>query len=64
MRLFDSFSSILTKKTRKRLEGWQSVFRNVILELMPVEQISKHFDPVTIQGTLHNENLSRKKCFL
>jgi hypothetical protein len=45
-RLFDSFDSILTDKTRKRLiEGWQGVFRNVILELMPVEQISEHFDP-------------------
>ena len=45
-RLFDSFDSILTDKTRKRLiEGWQGVFHNVILELMPVEQISEHFDP-------------------
>ena len=45
-RLFDSFDSILTAKARKRLlEGWQGVFRHVILELMPVEQISAHFDP-------------------
>jgi len=46
IRLFDSFDSILTEKTRKRLmEGWQGVFRHVILELMPVEHISEHFDP-------------------
>jgi len=46
IRLFDSFDSILTEKTRKRLmDGWQGVFRHVILELMPVEQISQHFNP-------------------
>jgi hypothetical protein len=46
IRLFDSFSSILTEKTRTHLEdGWQGVFRHVILELMPVEQISRHFNP-------------------
>jgi hypothetical protein len=46
IRLFDSFDNILTEKTRTHLEdGWQGVFRNVILELMPVEQISQHFNP-------------------
>jgi hypothetical protein len=46
IRLFDSFDSILTEKTRKRLlEGWQGVFRHIILELMPVEPIREHFDP-------------------
>jgi len=45
-RLFDPFSGVLTDKTRKRLTaGWQGVFREVILELMPVEQISKHYIP-------------------
>jgi hypothetical protein len=45
-RLFDPFSSILTDKTRKRLTaGWQGAFREVILELMPVEQISEHYSP-------------------
>jgi hypothetical protein len=45
-RLFDPFSSVLTDKTRTRLkDGWQGVFREVILELMPVEQISRHYDP-------------------
>ena len=46
IRLFDSFDSILTEKTCKRLlEGWQGVFRHIILELMPVEPIREHFDP-------------------
>ena len=46
IRLFDSFDNVLTEKARKHLEdGWQGVFRNVILELMPVEQISRHFNP-------------------
>ncbi len=44
-RLFDSFDSVLTEKTRKRLlDGWPGVFRHVILELMPVDAISEHFD--------------------
>jgi len=46
IRLFDPFDSVLTEKTRKRLlNGWPGVFRHVILELMPVETISGHFDP-------------------
>jgi len=45
-RLFDPFDSVLTGKTRKRLlDGWPGVFRHVILELMPVDTISGHFDP-------------------
>jgi len=45
-RLFDSFDRVLTKKTRKRLlNGWPGVFRHVILELMPVDALSEHFDP-------------------
>jgi hypothetical protein len=45
-RLFDPFDSVLTEKTRKRLlDGWPGVFRHVILELMPVDTISGHFDP-------------------
>lgn len=45
-RLFDPFDSVLTERTRKRLlDGWAGVFRHVILELMPVETISGHFDP-------------------
>jgi len=46
-RLFDPFDPVLTEKTRKRLlDGWPGVFRHVILELMPVDVISGHFDPV------------------
>jgi len=46
-RLFDPFDSVLTEKTRKRLlDGWAGVFRHVILELMPVDAISEHFDPI------------------
>jgi len=46
IRLFDPFDSVLTEKTRKcLLDGWQGVFRNVILGLMPVEQISEHYSP-------------------
>ncbi len=45
-RLFDPFNSVLTEKTRKRLlDGWPGVFRHVILELMPVDAVSGHFDP-------------------
>ncbi len=45
-RLFDPFDSVLTEKTRKRLlDGWAGVFRHIILELMPVDAISGHFDP-------------------
>ncbi len=45
-RLFDPFDRVLTEKTRKRLlDGWPGVFRHVILELMPVDALSEHFDP-------------------
>jgi len=43
--LFDPFNEVLTEKARKRLlEGWKGVFRNVILELMPVDVIGAGFD--------------------
>ena len=45
-RLFDPFDNVLTERTRKRLlDGWAGVFRHIILELMPVETLSAHFDP-------------------
>jgi hypothetical protein len=45
-RLFNPFDHVLTEKTRKRLlDGWAGVFRHIILELMPVDTISGHFDP-------------------
>jgi len=44
-RLFDQFDSVLTEKTRESLlDNWPGVFRHVILELMPVDTISGHFD--------------------
>jgi hypothetical protein len=44
-RLFDPFDSVLTEKTRTRLlNGWHGVFRHIILELMPVDVVSGHFD--------------------
>ena len=46
IQLFDRFDSVLTPKTRKRLlDGWPGVFRHIILELMPVDAVSEHFDP-------------------
>ena len=46
IRLFDPFDRVLTPKTRKRLlDGWPGVFRHIILELMPVDAVSEHFDP-------------------
>ena len=51
-RLFDPFDSVLTEKTRKRLlDGWHGVFRHVILELMPVDVVSGHFDAYA--GAIH-----------
>jgi hypothetical protein len=44
--LFDPFNSVLTEKTRTRLlNGWHGVFRHIILDLMPVNAVSEHFDP-------------------
>jgi len=51
-RLFDSFDSVLTEKTRKRLlDGWPGVFRHIILELMPVDAVSGYFDPTMGRST-------------
>ncbi len=44
-RLFDPYDRVLTEKTRKSLlDNWPGVFRHVILELMPVDAVSGHFD--------------------
>jgi hypothetical protein len=46
IQLFDPFDSVLSEKTRKcLLDGWPGVFRHIILELMPVDAVSEHFDP-------------------
>ena len=42
--LFDSFGTVLTDKTRKRLlSGWVGVFRHVILEMMTVGTVMAAF---------------------
>ena len=42
-RLFDSFNPVLTVQTQKLLlDDWPGVFRHVILELMPAEQLGGH----------------------
>jgi len=44
--LFDPFDPVLTERTRQALlEGWQGVFRYVLLELMPVEALGGSFHP-------------------
>ena len=42
----------MAEKTRKHLlDGWPGVFRHVILELMPVGTISRHFNPTMSRPT-------------
>jgi Transposase DDE domain len=44
--LFDSFDGVFSPLARKRLEaGWQSIFRAVLLELMPVQALGEHYHP-------------------
>ena len=46
-RLFDIFEGVLSPLAYKELlAGWQSLFRQTILGLMPVDTVKKHFDPV------------------
>jgi hypothetical protein len=43
-KLFDPFEAILSPVAYRRIRnGWQGVFRHVILELMPVDVIAGHF---------------------
>jgi hypothetical protein len=43
-RLFDSFNPVLTVQTRRLLlDDWPGVFRHVILDLLPAEQLGGHF---------------------
>jgi hypothetical protein len=43
-RLFDPFQGLFPPMARRILgTGWQGVFRHVILELLPVAQLAKHF---------------------
>lgn len=44
--LFDPYDRVLTEKTRQSLlEGWQGMFRHMILHLMPAETLGGSFDP-------------------
>ena len=44
--LFDLFESFLSPTAYKRLKtGYHAVFRRVILELMPVDELGEHFHP-------------------
>lgn len=44
--LFDAQEGILSKVARDRLDGgWAWLFRHVLLNLMPVEELGKHFHP-------------------
>lgn len=45
-RLFDSFAPVLSDVAYRYLaKTWYGVFREVILEFMPVNEIGRHFDP-------------------
>lgn len=45
-RLFDPYKPVLTAANQQWLEeNWPGVFRHVILELMPVKTLQKHFHP-------------------
>ncbi len=46
-RLFDPFHGLFGPIGLKRLaQGWQSLFRAILLALMPVKQLGEHFDPL------------------
>jgi hypothetical protein len=43
-RLIDPFDGVLSEMARRRiLTGWQGVFRTVVLELLPVRELARHF---------------------
>lgn len=51
-RLFDVFQTLLHPVAYERLRNsWQHLFRETILELMPVKAVGQHFDPVMGQPT-------------
>lgn len=46
-RLFDPYEGLIPPLGMERIRsGWQGVFRNTLLELMPAKKLAKHFDPV------------------
>ena len=51
-RLIDPFENILSPLAYGQLKiGWQHLFRETVLELMPVAALRKHFDPIFGQPT-------------
>ena len=51
-RLIDPFKDILSPLAYRQLKiGWQHLFRETVLELMPVEALKKNFDPTFGQPT-------------
>lgn len=45
-RLFDPFLGLFSKIGLRTIrEGWQGVFRHVILEILPVSKLARHFHP-------------------
>lgn len=43
--MFDPFDGVISQAGWTRISnGWQGVFREVILELLPVDQLARHFD--------------------
>lgn len=45
-RLFDPFDGMIPPLGRDRIhQGWQGIFRTLLLELMPAQQLGKHFSP-------------------
>ena len=42
--MFDPFDGVLSEMARRRiLAGWQGVFRSVVLKLLPVGELARHF---------------------
>jgi hypothetical protein len=45
-RLFDPFDGMIPPLGRDRIhQGWQGIFRTTLLDLMPAQQLGKHFSP-------------------
>jgi hypothetical protein len=46
-RLFDPFEGVIPPLGRKWIEeGWQGLFRHVLLQVMPAVELGKHFHPI------------------
>jgi len=46
-RLFDPYQQLIPPLGRQRIaDGWQAIFRAILLRLMPVKQLGAHFHPL------------------